>query len=352
MTGFEEAFRSVGLTLARSITFASHAFLFGLVPVLAFVLRPAFGSLGSEGRTKARKRVARRLEGMVQAALTASAVATLIALVLQFALVSEVQGGGEITSEPVFSVLETRFGQLYLLRFPLLVGLTVLLVGRVGEWSLAGAGEAARAPGRVWWGGWVALSLGLLATSSLSGHAAVASPVPLAISNDLLHLVFGSIWFTGIVVLALVVPDAWRGQAKQERVRLLAPAVTRFSTVAMVSITILGITGVLNSFLNVQELNDLVDTTYGRPLLGKILVYLGILAVGGVNHFFVASRLERAAAAGTSDPSQTLFRKTIAIELVMALGVMGLTGFLVGQARTKDAAPPPADTGVTARPRP
>lgn len=348
MTGFEEAFRSVGLTLARSISFISHAFLFGLVPILAFVLRPAFGSLGSEAWTKARTRVARRLEGMVQAALTATAVATLIALVLQFALVSEVQGG-EITSEPVFSVLETRFGQLYLLRFPLLVGLTVLLVGRVGVWSLAGAGDEARPPGRVWWGGWIALSLGLLATSSLSGHAAVATPVPLSLLNDLLHLVFGSIWFTGIIVLALVVPDAWRGQAKHERVRLLAPAVTRFSTVAMVSITILGITGVLNSFLNVQELDDLVDTNYGKPLLGKILVYLGILAVGGVNHFFVAGRLERAAESGSGDPSQALFRKTIAIELVMALAVMGLTGFLVGEARTKDSAPPPADSGVTAR---
>ena len=351
MTGFEEAFRSVGLTLARSISFASHAFIFGLVPILAFVLRPAFGSLGSEGWIKARKRVASRLEGMVQAALTATGVATLIALVLQFALVSEVQGG-EITSEPVFSVLETRFGQLYLLRFPLLVGLTVLLVGRVGDWALSGAGDDKAAPGRLWWGGWVALSFGLLATSSLSGHAAVATPIPLSIMNDLLHLVFGSIWFTGIIVLALVVPDAWRGQEKHERVRLLAPAVTRFSTVAMVSITILGITGVLNSFLNVQELDDLVDTNYGRPLLGKILVYLGILAVGGVNHFFVAGRLERAAAAGKSDPAQSLFRRTIAIELVMALGVIGLTGFLVGEARTKDSAPPPSESGVTARPRP
>lgn len=351
MTGFEEAFRSVGLTLARSISFASHAFLFGLVPILALVLRPAFGSLASEGWRQGRARVARRLEGMVQAALTATAVATLIALVLQFALVSEVQGG-EITSEPVFSVLETRFGQLYLLRFPLLVGLTVLLVGRVGEWSLSGAGDEGRSPGRTWWAGWVGLSFGLLATSSLSGHAVVASPVPLSILNDLLHLVFGSVWFTGIIVLALVVPDAWRGQEKHERVRLMAPAVTRFSTVALVSITILGITGVLNSFLHVQELDDLIDTNYGRPLLGKILVYLGILAAGGVNHFFVANRLEKAAAAGTSDPAQALFRKTIAVELVMALGVIGLTGFLVGEARTKDPTPPPSDAGVTARPRP
>ena len=332
---FEEVFRSVGLTMARTISFASHSFLFGLVPLLLLVLRPAFASLDVEAWGKGRSRVARRLEGLAQSALTATAVATVVALVLQFALVSEVSGG-EITSEPVLSVLETRFGQLYLLRFPLLAGLAVLLIGRVREWSLAGtAGSDEHAPGRVWWIGWSALSAGLLATSSLSGHAAVGKPVVLSVFNDLLHLVCAATWFTGIVVLALVLPDGWRKREPRDRVRLLAPVVLRFSTLAAVTITVLGITGGLNSWLHLERLSDLWQTNYGRPILAKIVVYLGILAVGGVNHFFVAKRLESALAEGRDDSAQSLFRKTIAIELVMALGVIALTGFLVGEARTK-----------------
>ncbi len=346
--GFEETFRSVGLTLARSISFISHAFLFGLLPILALVLRPAFARVDGEAWGKSRARISARLEGMVQSALTATAVATLIALVLQFALVSEVQGG-EITSRPVLSVLETRFGQLYLMRFPLLAGLVVLLVGRVRAWSLSGAGDGGRTAGRAWWLGWGALALGLLATSTLSGHAAVATPVPLSIANDLLHLICGGIWFTGIIVLALVVPDAWRGRTPEERVALLAPVVVRFSTVAMVTITVLGITGALNSYLNVEQLDDMFDTPYGRAISAKILVYLGILAVGGVNHFFVRGKLEKALDEGRSDASQSLFRKTIAIELVMALAVMGITGFLTGQARTKEVEQTGSSGGVTAR---
>lgn len=347
--GFEEIFRSVGLTMARTISFASHSILFGLVPLLLLVLRPSFASLEPEAWGKGRSRVARRLEGLVQSAMTATAIATVIALVLQFALVSEV-GGGEITSEPVFSVLETRFGQLYLLRFPLLAGLAVLLIGRVREWSLAGTTDPAETgPGRVWWIGWTALSLGLMATSTLSGHAAVGTPAPVSIFNDLLHLVCAATWFTGIIVLALVVPDGWRGRGPGERVRLLAPIVLRFSTVAAVTITVLGITGGINSFLHVERLSDLWQTNYGRPILAKIIVYAGILAVGGINHFFIAKRLENALEEGRSDSAQALFRKTIAIELVMALSVIGLTGFLVGEARTKQADVVPADTGATAR---
>lgn len=349
--GFEETFRSVGLTLARSISFISHAYLFGLLPILALVLRPSFRLVDSEAWGASRARISSRLEGMAQSALTATALATLIALVLQFALVSEVQGG-EITSEPVLSVLETRFGQLYLLRFPLLAGLVVLLVGRVREWSLSGAGDGGKTPGRAWWLGWGALAFGLLCTSTLSGHAAVATPVPLSIANDLLHLACGSIWFTGIVVMALVIPDGWRGRAPEERVRLLAPVVVRFSTVAMVTITILGITGALNSLLNVEELDDMFDTSYGRAISAKILVYLGILAAGGVNHFFIRRRLEKALEEGRSDASQSLFRKTIAVELVMALAVMGITGFLTGEPRTKEVVPTGSTEGVTARQRP
>jgi putative copper export protein len=349
--GFEETFRSVGLTLARSISFISHGFLFGLLPILALVLRPAFRAVDPEAWGKSRARISARLEGMVQSALTATAVATVIALVLQFALVSEVQGG-EITSEPVLSVLETRFGQLYLLRFPLLAGLLVLLVGRVREWSLAGAGDGGKTPGRAWWLGWGALAIGLLLTNTLSGHAAVAAPVPLSIANDLLHLICGGIWFTGIIVLALVLPDAWRGRSPEERVRLLAPIIVRFSTVAIVTITILGITGALNSFLHVEQLDDMVDTPYGRAITAKIAVYLGILAVGGINHFFVRGRLEKALDEGRSDDSQRLFRKTIAIELVMALAVLGITGFLTGEARTKEVETTEVGEGVTARPRP
>lgn len=341
----------MGLTLARSVSFISHGFLFGLLPILALVLRPAFRAVDGEAWGKSRARISSRLEGMVQSAITATAVATVIALVLQFALVSEGQGG-EITSEPVLSVLETRFGQLYLLRFPLLAGLAVLLVRRVREWALVGAGDGGRTPGRSWWLGWGALATGLLLTSTLSGHAAVAAPVGLSIANDLLHLICGGIWFSGIFVLALVLPDAWRGRGPEERVRLLAPIVVRFSTVAMITITVLGITGVLNSFLHVEQLDDMFDTPYGRAISAKIVVYLGILAVGGINHFFVRGRLEKALEEGRSDSSQSLFRKTIAVEVVMALAVLGITGFLTGEARTKNVELPGSGDGVTAHQKP
>jgi copper transport protein len=346
--GALEDLRSVAYALARFTGFSANAFLFGVVPVTLLVLRPAFSGLPADEWAKGRRRIGRRLEGLVQASLIASATATAIALLLQAVLVAQLNRK-PLDMDSFTSSLNTTFGQWYLLRFPLLVGLAVLVVGKVGRSVLAGAGDSSRAPGTAWWAAWAAFGLALLATNSFSGHAAVAEPRALAILNDVVHLASGAIWFAGIIVLAIVLPDGWAGQKGAGRARLLAPAVTRFSKVAIVSIGVVAVTGTLNSFLDVNALNDLVDTGYGRTLALKIGLFLAILALGGVNHFFLRKRLERAergedAKAGAG--AQRVFRRTIAAELAVAIGLMGLTGVLVGQARTKQnivVRPPGAD---------
>jgi len=338
---FEETFRSVALTLARTAAFTSHAFLFGSLALLLLVLRPSFTPLDADAWASGRRRVSERLEGIVQACLTGSALATLVALALQAALVSE-GSGGEVDSESIFGALGTRFGQLYVLRFPLLVGLAILLVGRVRQWSLAGAGDGKDQPGRGWWLGWAALSGALLMTSTLSGHAAVATPRAVSIVTDLMHLVCGAIWFAGIIVLCLVLPDAWRGKDDLDRLKLLAPAVARFSKVALVAFTLLGLTGVLNSFLHIGAWSDLFDTGYGRALSAKVVVYGMLLGLGGINHFVLRTRLASAAETADASVARRTFRRTIAAELTLALVVMALTGLLTGLARTKDNVPTPS----------
>jgi copper transport protein len=332
--GVLEDLRSVAYALARFTGFASNAFLFGLVPITLLVLRPSFAGLDAAEWARGRKRLAARLEGFAQAALIASAAATTIALLLQALLVAQINDE-PLDFESFTSTLTTTFGQWYMLRFPVLAALAVLVAGKIRRSLLAGAGDERPSPGRVWWLSWGAFGVALLATSSLAGHAAVAEPRVVSLLNDLVHLVAGSIWFTGIVVLAVVLPDGWSGKAPAERVDLLAPAVVRFSKVAIVAIGVVAVTGTINSFLDVAALDDLVDTAYGRTLALKIVLFVGVLALGGINHFFLRARLERAKVERDARRAPGLFRKTIAAELVVALGLMGLSGILVGQARTK-----------------
>ncbi len=348
--GFEEILRDVAFACARFLAFSAHAFLFGVPVLILVVLRPAFAKLDQDGLDQdrwaaGRDRLGIRLEGVVQSAFVASAAASAVAIALQAVLVAGLNEG-DITKPSFLSVFSTTFGQWHLFRFPLLAGLLVLLSGKVKQWALKPAGGATPA----WWVGWLALALALLATHTFTGHAAVSSPRALGLVNDIVHLSFGSIWFAGIVTLAILLPDAWRGRTDSERLRLLGPVVSRFSKVALVSIAIVAITGTINSLLNVATFGDMFSSAYGVSLSVKIFFFLGILVLGGVNHFILRDRIAK----GTDDPragsAQRTFRTTIAIELVIALTIMGVTGWLSGQAKTRQQPAPqtvPISSGST-----
>jgi putative copper export protein len=325
-----ETLRSIAYPLARTAAYCANALLFGLAPVVRLVLRPVLASTDAAALSAGRRRVGSRLEGLVQAALVASAITTIVILILQASLVSEL-AGGDVDVESIQAALETSFGRWIGLRLILLCGLALVLVRKVGELSMATDHGA----GRLWWITWLVLAGAVLVTSPLSGHAAVAEPIPGSLANDALHLIAGSVWFAGIVVLCVVLPDVWAGLPAPERLAMLTPAVDRFATVALISIAVAGVTGVLNSFLQVGALNDLVDTGYGRTLVVKLSLFVGLLGFGAVNHFVVRGSLVRALKEGNPTSASSLFRKTIAAELVIALGIMGATGLLVGLETTR-----------------
>ena len=339
----QETFQSIAFSVTRFTSFTAHAVIIGVVPICILVLRPAFASLDPEAWRETRTRLARRLEDLIQASLVASATATVIGILLQLAILAG--GEGDISADSLASLASTPFGRAYLFRLPLLAGLTVLLLNRVSQSSLAGLGDFTKAPKAGWWGAWVALGTLLLATSSFSGHAAVGQPRVLSIGNDIVHLLSGAVWFSGIIVLATLVPYAWRKTEGSDRYQLLTPLVVRFSKVALISITVVAITGVVNSFLDVERLRDLVSSGYGITLTAKLVLFVGILLLGGINHRYVRTRLERRDRVG---PVTHLFRRLIVVELAIGLAIMGATGILTGMQKTRDSAVP--DTSVTGRP--
>lgn len=339
---FESTLRDVALTLVRFAGFAANALVFGTMAVVLLVLRPTFGSLDPGAWTRGRARLAGRLEGLVHSALIAAAAAAALALVLQTVLTAELSGG-DVDSDSFFAVLETSFGPWYAARLPIVAGLLVLLTGKVRQWSLALRGVDPSLPTPAWWAAWAVLGVALLATSSFSGHAAVATPRAVSLGADVVHLAAGAVWFAGIVLLSVALPDAWLGEDDGMRLEVLAPAVRHFSHVAMVAIGIVLVTGVVGSILHVAHPGDLVDTPYGLTLAVKIGFFALILALGGFNHFVVRKRFESALeAAETAGSATRTFRKALAAELAVGLILMGLTGWLTGQARTRQEVVEPA----------
>lgn len=320
---------STALALARFAAFSSHALLFGVPVLVLVVFRPTFGVLDETEWDEGRRRLAIRLEGVVRAALVGAVAASATFLLVQSLVVAELRGS-DVESGSMLAVLDTTFGRWYAARLPLAIGLAVLLIGRVARWAFE---EPRRRP--AWWGTWVVGAAALLATASFSGHATVSSPRALALANDFLHLAAVGTWFAGIVTLAVLMPDAWLGKARPTRIRLLSPVIGRFSTTALTAMAVIVVTGTLNTFFNLESPGDFFDTGYGRILGLKLVVFTGVLALGGANHSILLGRLRAAEAAGTDTPARQTIRRTIATELVLALTLMGLSGVLTGAERTR-----------------
>lgn len=182
---------------------------------------------------------------------------------------------------------------------------------------------AARSVMRV---GWVFVLLGLALFSlfplALAGHAGQAASHDFAVDSMIYHLLGASLWVGGLIALI--------GLARQ-RVRHLDVIARRYSTIALVAIVAVGLSGVINAMLRLNGPADLVGTAYGRMVAAKI-VLLVVLGVVGYVHRRVT--LPQISDAGGSRPLIRL----ASVEVLVMAAVVGVAATL-----SRTATPPPVD---------
>ena len=149
-----------------------------------------------------------------------------------------------------------------------------------GAVALAGAGLVLAVPRRA--AGAVAGTAAMAAIGLLvaAGHAA-ALPGVAPLLGGIVHVVGAGVWLGGVATLTLFVirPSILIGGASAPAVGSLVP---RFSALALVSIGLVGLSGIYAAWSQTGALID-PATEYGRTLLVKTVVAIGALALGGLN---------------------------------------------------------------------
>jgi putative copper export protein len=150
------------------------------------------------------------------------------------------------------------------------------------------------------------------------------------ICSDTLHVVSMSCWLGGLVVLLVVVPGAVRALAPDDRTRLLADVVGRFSRLAIIAVSLLLLSGIVQSVALVGSVPALVETAYGRLVLAKVAMFLALIALGAYNQRRLLPR-QRTLATGGREPGRaaSVLRRSIALEVGFALIVLAVTSVLV-----------------------
>ena len=184
----------------------------------------------------------------------------------------------------------------------------------------ATAGTSHPAARRLGAGGAVAVALGF----PLAGHAATAEPRWLAAAALVVHALVVAFWLGAFWPLRALLAD--RGAA-------CAPAVERFSKLALPAVAALLAAGAALAAVRLRTPDELFRSAYGQLVLAKACGFALLLALAALNR----RRLTPALAAGRDGAAAHLSRSVLA-EMAVAAAVLCVTSFLV---RT----PPPVAAG-------
>jgi putative copper export protein len=132
------------------------------------------------------------------------------------------------------------------------------------------------------------LALGVTLTTSLTGHAADWGDVSLRVFADWAHVLASTVWTGGLGALALVV----LGRRTMLPPPLVAAIARRFSRLAGVCLLVVVGSGAYNAWTQVGAWSPLWTTTYGRVLLAKLAIALGLVALGAANRYAIIPRLD------------------------------------------------------------
>ena len=162
----------------------------------------------------------------------------------------------ELSSPFITGYVETSAGRAVLLQ-----ALGAGLVAIAARWTL---GTKALA-------GILGLALATLAPITLTGHSASSGSHDLATTSLLLHVAGVTLWVGGLAALGWV---ALRGSKR------LAPAIERFSALAVWAFVIVGASGVVNASVRLGSLDEVFGSAYGRFVLLKVAALVALGAFG------------------------------------------------------------------------
>ncbi|MBT3155268.1 copper resistance protein CopC/CopD [Streptomyces sp. CHD11] len=171
-----------------------------------------------------------------------------------------------------------------------------------------------------------AASVALALTWAAAEHASAGIQVPAAMTSSVLHLLAMACWLGGLTALLLTL-----------RAKTPPPPATvaRFSRLAFLSVTVLVVTGLYQSWRGLGSWTALTESSYGRILTAKLAATVFLLLAAAFSRRWTTLLVTRADAPATVE--------TRVPELVGAPG--GAADEPVADGADRTGAPPPPDPG-------
>lgn len=325
----------------RWLNFLAFAGLIGSLAGALVVLPAADAVPNSQDTSSASWPISQLRRRLLKLALWSVGLALIVGSGLVF-----IQANGD--GNTVLQVLtQTSYGAHWLMRQGWLIVIMLILILHLRGQLLPDASSnillAVMAP----------LIAALVISQTLTGHAAAASDAAfMPVIVDALHLLAASVWVGGLSSLAITIVPLLRRSAAEKA--LARSILQRFSVLAVSSVAVLAITGLLNSGEQVASLDALLFTFYGQALLLKLALVMGVALIALINSALVHPRVAdlirrvlRRPIGWTLLPARFLWR-TIILESIGATIVLLFAALLSASppARGPEFDPPVAEVAA------
>lgn len=145
---------------------------------------------------------------------------------------------------------------------------------------------------------------------------------------DIFHLLVAGLWPTGLLPLIWFLYQLRHGP-EPERWDRIAVLIRRFSALSLAAVTLLVITGFVNSWFLVGSISNLCSQTYGRWLLVKICLFGVAVAIGAVNLLRLKPRLlAETAQSQPSEATAAQLQLNVQMELVLGTTIVVVVAIL------------------------
>jgi putative copper resistance protein D len=298
------------LVVVRAIHFAATAITTGALIFLVVVAEPALRSTPA-ATTPVRPQILL----IAWIGLAIAAASAVVWFQLQAAAMSGLPFGEAMTSNVLSTVLnETQFGLVSEVRSVL----AVILAACLAYNRFASAR-------------WLALgsAIGFIAVIAWAGHAGstLGAMGNLHLTADALHLIAAASWIGGLVPLALLLAAARRKPAFAWT-SLARDAAQRFSTLGIISVGTLLVTGIVNAWILVGSIHALMVTGYGQLLLLKLVVFAVMLTFAAVNRLWLTPQLALSPANELQLEALRQLTRNSVIEIALGLTIFAIVGVL------------------------
>ncbi len=186
----------------------------------------------------------------------------------------------------------------------------------------------------------LALSLALIGTTTMMGHG-MASGQAAAVILDYTHNLVSAAWIGGIIFFAFaLLPSLGILGSVGERMSLAA--IPRFSIMITIAVGVVVVSGPTLMWFLESDVGMIIESTYGRLIIAKILLAGAMIGIGGY-HQFVTQRGAERGARGGAVPVIGSLRRALKAEIILGVILLGVVALLTngtlpeGEVRTAQA---------------